>query len=470
MVDYFGVAPMNYSGGLHFYLIDAEEKMRPVKRTVLEEQGYDIDVILAASEVLTSKTAGQRPTDGNTLRSAQPVPIIEFAHEDKEKLDQKRKDYAELLARRQRIGMIAIKATRRKVTKVRSDYTDFRDNLVEAARKQHQDKNGTGKAFEEAARAAVIDEVSVLYSNIAEQRLALTKSRFFNRFYGWWAEQGSDAVGRRGTLKKMGALAVMGAATGLVVSAAVGTFGVGAVGAGVTAAVSRGVARNLAKQKLDSHNTQSPLVVTAQVERQTEEVIKLQEQRWRTEKRAISSKELSDAAAAGTEKAITRNRDRMLGAVVIGAATGLAFGVLGQWIHSELSINHPVPRPHIRIRPPLRPTMPPPETTPTIPPSPGITDGFHDNVFVQPGDGYTNALVDLADQKGIHLNGAQAWEAYLAVKEQVGGNLFTNDPSYVISYNDLGISRPGEAMWSPKAVEIFQQWLQVNNLSPSATS
>ena len=460
-MDYSGVTAMNYGGGTHFYIIDNEEKMRPIKRTVLEEQGHNIDAIVATSN--SSK-------------------IIEFTDDEEKELSQKRERYAELLAHRQRIGMIAINATRHKVTEARDDYTKCRDSLVEVARQRHQAKNGSAKAFEEAERATVSDEIDVLYPSIAARRLELAKNGHFNSFYSWWANQGGERAGWRGKFKKIGALAVMGAATGLAVSAVVGTFGVGAVGAGVTAAVSRGVARNLARQKLDSHDAQSPTIVDAQSKRQTEEASNLQEQRWSTARGIISSKELSEAAASATEMEISRNRKRMLGAVAIGAATGLAFGVLGQWIHSEVNIRHTAPRPHVptRLQPkptptpstptPTYPYTPPSETLPILPSSPGITDGFRDNVLVQPGGGYTNALVALANQKGIHLDGAQAWRAYLAVKSKVGGNFFTNDPSYVISRNDLGISRPGAAMWNQIAVETFQHWLQANNLASTATS
>ena len=460
-MDYSGVTAMKYGGGLHFYIIDNEEKMRPIKRTVLEDQGHNIDAIVA-----TSNSSN----------------IIEFTDDEEKKLSQKREHYAELLARRQRIGMIAIKATRHKVTEARDDYTNFRDSLVEVVWQRHQNKGGSARAFEEAERAAVSDEIDVLYPRIAAHRLELAKSGHFNSFYSWWANQGGERAGWRGKFKKIGAFAVMGAATGLAVSAVVGTFGVGAVGAGVTAAVSRGVARNLARQKLDSHNAQSDKIVDAQSKRQIDEASKLQEQRWSTGKEIISSMELSEAAASATEMEISRNRKRMLGAVAIGAATGLAFGVLGQWIHSEVSIRHTVPRPHVPARPQPKPTpptstptppypyTPPPGTIPIIPSSPGITDGFRDNVFVRPGDGYTNALVALANQKGIHLDGAQAWRAYLSVKSMVGDNFFNNDPSYVISRNDLGISHPGSAMWNQMAVEAFQHWLQVNNLASTATS
>lgn len=91
--------------------------------------------------------------------------------------------------------------------------------------------------------------------------------------------------------------------------------------------------------------------------------------------------------------------------------------------------------------------------------TPKIVDGYHTNVQVEAGHGYIKELQDLAAQKGIHLTGTQATDAFNSVHEHVHGQLFSNDHSYARPHGDIGISRPGPAHWNTAAIHQFNAWM-----------
>lgn len=159
---------------------------------------------------------------------------------------------------------------------------------------------------------------------------------------------------------------------------------------------------------------------------------------------------------------VVGNRNRAIGAAILGGGAALIGFELAQHIgsgHSNTSLpKHTGPK-----LPGINDNLSGKDTTvkPVVnPEKPDYVDGFNTHITVEAGHGYTDELQDLASQNGITLSDNQAWDAYQQMAHQFGGNLLSDDPSYVRVAGDYGISRPGDATWNPAAVHFFHQWLQ----------
>ncbi|HET6863907.1 MAG TPA: hypothetical protein VFH37_01780 [Candidatus Saccharimonadales bacterium] len=80
---------------------------------------------------------------------------------------------------------------------------------------------------------------------------------------------------------------------------------------------------------------------------------------------------------------------------------------------------------------------------------------------VEYGNGITNEIQDYARAHGYHeVSGGQAWMLYENMREHFGENLIElpggGNDTYIRADGDVGISRPGPAMW-PEQVEQFLQ-------------
>lgn len=117
--------------------------------------------------------------------------------------------------------------------------------------------------------------------------------------------------------------------------------------------------------------------------------------------------------------------------------------------------------------PPAKPST----SGPTHEPGPGNTikphahevAGFKTGATVESGHGYTDEIQDLAEQKGIHLSGSEAWEAYQHMNHDLHGNFMhtagDHNASYRMSDGNWGIRPVGHVTWNPAALHNFQQFL-----------
>ncbi len=97
-------------------------------------------------------------------------------------------------------------------------------------------------------------------------------------------------------------------------------------------------------------------------------------------------------------------------------------------------------------------------TNPGIIETPGApSDGF----TVEHGNGYTHELIQAAAANGVDMSVDQAWAAHQAIVDAVGADYidltdYSGDDTYSMgdTQYETGISAPGEATWSPEALEL----------------
>jgi hypothetical protein len=177
------------------------------------------------------------------------------------------------------------------------------------------------------------------------------------------------------------------------------------------------------------------------------------------------------------------NRRRVRNAVLIGGAAGLAgVGLEALAEHTHLLGGHgghhatQKPSGGNGTQPPAGGGHPPagggqPTTPETPAPKPGEVDGFQTNVEVSHGEGYQQALTELASQKDIHLSGAQSWALYEHLNDKFNGNFFTNNPSFHMDNpGEWGISHAGASHWNPAVVEEMNNWLAQNHETAATVS
>ena len=93
----------------------------------------------------------------------------------------------------------------------------------------------------------------------------------------------------------------------------------------------------------------------------------------------------------------------------------------------------------------------------------GVVDGYNTKVTIRQGEGYSQAITDMANQKDIHLSGSQSWQLYEHLNDKFHGNFLTDDPSYHMNNGgEWGISHAGTAHWDPAVVHEMNRWMHEN--------
>ena len=267
--------------------------------------------------------------------------------------------YAELVAKRGG-KLFERKRTRAEIDAAKEDVTDLLSGL---ATQMMDELLAEGKSEAEMAELVgnFVDEQSDLLANSIEQ------SRIDNYEGSWritkmmankwakWTEQSTDKeTGKRkflswGNIKKMGSMAVMGAALGAGVTLALpalgfaggvaGTFGIAGV-AGFASA--RSIGRSLAGGFLDKKSSEKR-VATEQSAEMKEQYKKLNDENTAQEdlKNRKTIFEIVDERSTAYRK---RNRNRVIASVAIAGVAGVAAGTLtnffshgGSWFHNEPS-------------------------------------------------------------------------------------------------------------------------------------
>jgi hypothetical protein len=160
-------------------------------------------------------------------------------------------------------------------------------------------------------------------------------------------------------------------------------------------------------------------------------------------------------------KDVRSNRNRVIGAMAISGAMGaLGFLTAGE-ISSSWPFEHHA---HAAVNPhhaPAHVTKPTHNAQPKPPHhKSGLVNGYNTHVDIKNGEGYDQALSDLANQKHIHLSGAQSWNLYEHLNGKFNGKFLSNDPSYRMpSPGNWGISRPGFANWNPQVLHDMNRWM-----------
>jgi len=195
---------------------------------------------------------------------------------------------------------------------------------------------------------------------------------------------------------------------------------------------------------------------------------------------------LVDHINTRVRKDVNSNRNRVIAAAAIGGTAGVLGGIAAEHGFSAL-IGHHTHHPNTvtgdsgQFATNTVPHQPDAAVNTDIGPRPGAVpvhhsvplagnenqpatvDGFSTNVVVENGHGYTTELQELAAQKGIHLSGQDSWKLYQHLNNQFHGKFFNNDPSYLRSQGDWGISRAGQAQWNAHVIQAMNQWLIENS-------
>ncbi len=92
---------------------------------------------------------------------------------------------------------------------------------------------------------------------------------------------------------------------------------------------------------------------------------------------------------------------------------------------------------------------------------PGMSEAANAGFTVEYGNGYTHELIQAAAANGVDMSVDQAWTAHQAIVDAVGADYIDlTDHSGADTYSmgdtqyETGISAPGEATWSPEALEL----------------
>jgi hypothetical protein len=296
-------------------------------------------------------------------------------------------------------------------------------------------------------------------------------------FYNWWANQGGgDKFFSRqrltGTAKKAAVMGAVGLPIGFVAGTA-GIFLAGPIaGAAVAAGISRGVARGLLRKHIEKH-THAKSVATYQFEKRLTDQYQKIEKAYtiKDESRDIPylPYTVTDSYAEGTMKNVRRNRRRLMGSVVIGAAFGTGGAFLGELAHNALwgnshkptavkppVVHHPVTHHHpvkhhgqtSSPRPPAVKPKPPVQHHPVT-----LHGPTGQEFYVTPGGGEISEIQAYAASHNYHVTPGQAYQIYLELYDQHGANIIklagSGPSTYVIRPGDVGLSHPGEARWYP---------------------
>lgn len=382
-------------------------------------------------------------------------------------------EYMDLAAKREQ-SIIAPRTTKGRVEAARKRYEALRNNAKAWNYEKMDDLDLSARQqvaisrLEDHADAGLVGRgIKMEGERLAEPRGLLAKRRA--KFYDWWARQGGgDKFFSKhrlvGNAKKA---AVMGA-VGLPIGVAAGLAGVfvagplaGAAGA---ALVSRGVARGL----MSGHVARKAAGKTVAAE-QYESRLRAQRQQINeiyatADPSHTAPHEITNVYARGTEKGINRNRLRMLGSAVIGAATALGGAYLGELAHGALwgtghqvatpKPSHPVvperhhppvkPHHHHRLRHHRRPTV--------------LKHGPEGRAFqVKYGAGIINEISDYAHKHHYQINPEKAYRIYENLHGQFGRDIIKlngSEPStylYKLSDGtyDVRLTHPGTGHWYP---------------------
>jgi len=190
----------------------------------------------------------------------------------------------------------------------------------------------------EFGAAAAILELGTLKDMIAEKRNELAEGKKLSRFYKWWANQGGSlktTEGRKGTGKKalvMGAVAfVPGLALGLAGSVVLGPVFGGAIGA----ALARSIARGLANAKINKEAGEYSVADAQAAHRFKEGQTELGAAN--VDGKVFNAEDVTAQVEKGTSKEVTRNRNRLLASVAIGAASGAIGAAVGGLLSGDPS-------------------------------------------------------------------------------------------------------------------------------------
>lgn len=295
---------------------------------------------------------------------------------------------------------------------------------------------------------AIQSEVQ-LELKIAAERMQ--RSGATNSFVDWWVRQ----EGLGGKLKKAGIIAGTGALFGLVASlGGVPLLGV-AAGAGVGGGIGAWVNKKRASGITEKHG------VNTLAEKQGVDDIAFKSQYVKEQQENGQDTDIDELSnitewRTGAEKAGNRARIKSTaGAGALGASLGAAAGgaIRNGISHMTSQSNEHSGQPHDHPKPPEVQQQP---KTPEI----------QGNSFnVEPGNGYTNELVQFAQANGHALNPDQSWQLHQALVDRFGSDYIdiANHAQDVYQmgpgHYDIGLSAPGQANWDPGVANFIKSWM-----------
>lgn len=270
--------------------------------------------------------------------------------------------------------------------------------------------------------------------------------RQMNKFYNWF---GSVNAGKgrfsMGALKKGVVMGSVTGAAGLAVGATTGLL-LAPVGGMVLAGVGAGyLAGRITKAYMATHMNKKSVDANDQH-------AQLQHQELMAS-HAEGETSMADLIDAQSKREVRRNRIRtgaIIGATAVSGALGVAGGnLLHNWWYDNdaKAISGEAPK-AAEVAKPEAPR-------------------FGAEVNVEAGHGYTHEIGDLFSSKGITLTAEQKLDAYNNLVQKfpnMHGNFFTDDPGYVRSAGDYGISRPGTAHWNDAVLRELDAWGKARNL------
>lgn len=149
-----------------------------------------------------------------------------------------------------------------------------------------------------------------------------------SRFVSWWANQ----RGKKGFLLKGAVMAPVGIAAGAAAGVVLGPVG-GAVAAGF---IARNVAKNYMRSKLEAKAGASTKAHEFATKRHSEQLTTIIDQQSANTSGKWHAESVTSEFSEDSEKHVRRNRRRLIGGVAIGAAAGVAGGLLadkvGDWV------------------------------------------------------------------------------------------------------------------------------------------